>query len=156
MTAADTPGMKKKPGRPGILGCGSDGTIGHTLAAADGSYLGTFTSSSIPAFSGTSGYFPERGTLRARELSTMTARWSFAGDGHLVSEPLVIGARVFTASSTGHLYVLRANTGQVSHTFTLGAGFVAPDEHNSVPLTGMNAGDGLLLVPATDRLVAFR
>jgi outer membrane protein assembly factor BamB len=125
------------------------------LNAATGSDIGSYTNGPIPAFSGTSGFFLENGTLRERDLSTMRARWSFAGDGSLVSEPLVIDTRLFVASSSGRLYVLRPNTGHVRRTCRLGAPFTAPDEHNAGPLTGLNAGGGLLLVPATNRLVAF-
>ncbi|MDQ6797781.1 MAG: hypothetical protein M3011_07145 [Actinomycetota bacterium] len=38
----------------------------------------------------------------------------------------------------------------------VGAGILAPDEHNvSEPLTGLGAGQGLVVVPATDLLVAY-
>jgi outer membrane protein assembly factor BamB len=130
-------------------------TSADILDAATGSDTGSYTRGPIPAFSGTSGFFLENGTLRARDLSTMKAQWSFAADGTLVSEPLVMDSRVFVASSSGKLYVLRASTGHVRRTLNLGAPFTAPDEHNAGPLTGLNAGGGLLLVPATNRLVAF-
>jgi outer membrane protein assembly factor BamB len=132
-----------------------DNGDGVILRDAHGGQVGTFTSSAIPAFSGTHGYFLENGTLRARDLSTHTAEWSFAADGTLVSEPLVIDGRIFIASSSGSLYALWKRTGKVIRTFPLGASFLAPDEHNAVPLTGMNAGGGLLVVPASDHLVAF-
>lgn len=133
-----------------------DGGTGVVLHAASGGNAASFTSSVMPAFSGSSGYFLEHGTLRARDLGTRDALWSFAGDGTLVSAPIVINKRVFVASSSGKLYVLQTDTGRRRKTFSLGAPFVTPDEHNAVVLTDMNAGAGLLAVPASGRLVVFR
>lgn len=135
---------------------GRDGNTGVVLHAASGFEAFSFTSSTMPAFRGSTGYILEGRTLRARDLGTREARWSFAGDGTLVSAPIVINSRVFVASASGNLYVLRADNGRLRKTFDLGAPFIAPDEHNAVVLTDMNAGAGLLAVPATDRLVVFR
>ena len=68
----------------------------------------------------------------------------------------MINKRVFVASSSGKLYVLQTDDGRRRKTFSLGAPFVTPDEHNAVVLTDMNAGTGLLAVPASGRLVVFR
>ena len=132
-----------------------DGDAGVILTGHAGGQVGSFISRSVPAFRGSTGFFLEKSTLRARDLSTMDAAWSFAADGTLVSEPLVIDGRVFVASSSGRLWSLRRSSGRPIESFPLRAPFVAPDEHNSVPLSGMNAGEGLLLVPASGRLVAF-
>ena len=81
--------------------------------------------------------------------------WSFAGDGSLVSAPLVVGHEVYVMSSKGWLYALHPN-GRLAVSFPLGAPVPEPDESNVYTLTGMNAGDGLLAVAATGRLVVFR
>jgi outer membrane protein assembly factor BamB len=133
-----------------------DGYTGAVLHASSGGDAGSFTTSAMPAFSGSTGYFLEQGTLRARDLGTLHASWSFAGDGTLVSAPMVIDNRVFVASSSRKLFVLRADTGRLRKTMDLGAPFATPDEHNAVVLTDMNAGAGLLAVPASGRLVVFR
>jgi outer membrane protein assembly factor BamB len=133
-----------------------DGFQGHgvIIDASSGKDVGTFASSTIPAFNGTTGYFLESGTLQARDLSTMDARWSFSADRTLVSAPLVVGDQIYVASSNGALYQLSPE-GEVVASFHLGAPAVGPDEQNVPMLPGMNAGDGILAVSASNRLVVF-
>jgi outer membrane protein assembly factor BamB len=127
---------------------------GVIIDASSGKEFGAFTSSTIPAFSGTTGYFMESGTLRARDLSTMDERWSFSADRTLVSAPLVVGDQIYVASMLGALYELSLD-GDVVASFQLGAPAVEPDEHNVTMLPGMNAGHGILAVAASNRLVVF-
>jgi outer membrane protein assembly factor BamB len=60
--------------------------------------------------------------------------WSFAGDGALVTAPLVVNNYVFIGSSNGNLYALDGTSGAQLWTKNLGA--------------ALPAGDGLLIVPA--------
>ena len=133
-----------------------DGFQGHgvIIDASSGKDVGSFTSSTIPAFNGTTGYFMESGTLQARDLSTMDARWGFIGDRSLVSAPLVVGDQIYIASTNAMLYELSPD-GNVVASFHLGASALEPDEHNVSMLTGMNAGQGILAVAASNRLVVF-
>jgi hypothetical protein len=54
------------------------------------------------------------------------------------------------------LYALDLTDGAVAWSANVGAGIPAPDEQNvSQPLTGLAAGEGLLVVPAGNLLVAY-
>jgi outer membrane protein assembly factor BamB len=130
------------------------------LDAATGAEQGTFSSTTAPAFDGTRIFTSTSTitgtTLSAVDPSTQALLWSFAGDGSLNSAPLVVNGCVYEASGNGHLYALDASTGAVLDTRTLPAVVAAPDEQNvSQPLTGLGAGGGALLVPASTWLVAY-
>jgi hypothetical protein len=54
------------------------------------------------------------------------------------------------------IYGLSLAKGKVVWSASAGAGIPGPDEQNvSQPLTGLGAGQGLLVVPAGDQLVAY-
>jgi hypothetical protein len=54
------------------------------------------------------------------------------------------------------LYALDISNGSVAWSAQVGAGIPSPDEQNvSQPLTGLAAGEGLLVVPAGNVLVAY-
>jgi hypothetical protein len=54
------------------------------------------------------------------------------------------------------IYGLSISRGKVVWSANVGAGIPAPDEQNlSQPLTGLGAGQGLLVVPAGNELVAY-
>lgn len=145
------------------------GTGNLILDATTGAELGTFGSSllsqpaSMPASQGNSIWYLNAGSLVADDISNPAAPhqlWSFAGDGHLVTAPLMISAgsnrAVIEGSSTGMLYALNAQTGAVEWSANVGSSISAPDENNvASPLTGLSAGHGVLLVPAGNTLTAF-
>jgi outer membrane protein assembly factor BamB len=72
-----------------------------------------------------------------------------------VNTPIVVGSTVFVGSSSGMLYGLDLRRGQVVWSTNVGAGIPRPDEQNLSPLTGLGAGQGLLVVPAGNRLAAY-
>ena len=83
--------------------------------------------------------------------------WSFAGDGHLNTSPVVVNNNVFIGSSTGNLYGLNATTGTQVWLQNLGAAIPAGAGWSAFsPFTGLTAGDGLLMVPAGTSLTAFK
>jgi outer membrane protein assembly factor BamB len=132
------------------------------LAAQTGAQVGTFPITvpygytiPIPAFSGSMGYFFDSAQLRGVDLGTGTTVWSFAGDGRLSSAPLVVGGYVYIGSTSGNLYALNLATGALAGTINVGSGFAFPDEANALQLTGLSAGEGYLLAPAGNRLVAL-
>ena len=100
----------------------------------------------VPTLGSSMGYFLQFGTLDAIDLSSKAIRWTFAGDGGLSAPALLVNSYVFLASSTGKLYALDAASGARLWTTTLSSG---------VGLGSMNAGDGLLLVPVGNTLVAY-
>lgn len=125
------------------------------LDAATGAVVGTFTSSTAPAFAGNVGYYLQGSTLRAVDTATNQVLWSQAGDGGFASAPIVLGSEVAIGSSTGRIYVLDAQTGSVDWSADTGSPITAPDEQNARMLTGLAASGGQLFVPASHTLVAY-
>jgi len=95
------------------------------------------------------------GTLQGIDLSTLDVLWSFAGDGGLVTAPIVVGPVVFIGSSNGNLYAVEGRTGKQVWSVS-GSPINGPDEQNvSQPLTGLAAADRWLIVPAGTALSAY-
>jgi outer membrane protein assembly factor BamB len=129
------------------------------LDSNSGSLLGSFASSGpAPAVSSTTVYEQTSGTLSASGVTPGSpTAWSFTGDGTLSSAPLLGGADVFIAGTSGNVYALSAADGTVVWSANAGNGVPAPDEQNvAQPLTGLAESGGLLVVPAGSTLVAFR
>jgi hypothetical protein len=135
------------------------------LNAANGNLLGSFTAANFtalaPAVDQTTMFTLTNspGTLTAQDVATGVSRWTFAGDGQLDSAPIILstsaGEFVVEGSSAGMLYALNASTGAVVWSTSVGAAIPQPDEHNAVQLTGLTAGQGLLIVPAGNTISAF-
>jgi outer membrane protein assembly factor BamB len=128
-------------------GVGTGG--GVIVDASSGAAVGSYESSGPPAFNATTGYFLQGGTLSALS-SNNTILWSFTGDGALTTAPIVVNQAVIIGSSTGNVYALNAATGQQLWTINAGGALQAPNT-----LSGLAAGDGLLIVPAGNQVVAF-
>ncbi len=124
------------------------------LDAGTGNLLGTFQAGPAPAFVGKTGLFlTNAGTLQAAQ--GRRTLWTFSGDGGLDTAPIVVGATVYVGSSSGMLYGL-SSRGKVVWSANVGAAIPGPDEQNvSQPLTGLGAGQGLLVVPAGGHLTAY-
>lgn len=129
------------------------------LAAKTGAVNGTYAAASTspaPAFDGRQGYFVDKGVLQERYGPTLDTRWEFDGDGQISTAPIVVNGYVYVGSQTGQLWALNGATGQSVWSTDVGAPINGPDEHNvSQPLTGLGAGGGLVVVPATNLLVAY-
>jgi len=125
--------------------------------AATGAQTGTYTpSQTMPAFTTQTGFFMNAGSLNAYDLATNTLNWSFVGDGHLVSSPIVIDQVVFIGSSTGNVYALDATSGAQLWSNNAGAAIAVPNElYIFAPLAGFGAGEGYLVVPAGNVLSAW-
>lgn len=123
---------------------------GNTYDAETGAVLGAFNYSVLPAVSGTHAYTMFNSTLQSVTLSNSQINWSFAGDGLLVTAPIVVNNYVFIGSSSGNLYGLDAATGSLLWTQNLGAAIPYPNTGS-----GLSAGDGLLVVPAGNTVTAY-
>jgi len=135
-----------------------DFALNGVFDAASGTLLGTFAGGTAPAVAGGVAYQVAGGALSALDLSSFATRWSVSAG--FTSAPLVVPARhgsnVWVGSSTGTLSALDAATGKSVWSASVGAPVPAPDEQNvSQPLTGLAAGQGLLVVPAGTLLVAY-
>ena len=103
------------------------------------------------------GFFLNDYTLQAKDMATLpgSSLWSFTGDGGLDSAPLVVNGVVYVGSLSGMLYGLGEATGAVLWKTNVGAPINAPDDQNNWMTTGMAAGEGVLVVAAGNRLVAY-
>jgi outer membrane protein assembly factor BamB len=129
---------------------GNSNVGGAVVDASSGTIVGSYTATGEPAFSATAGYFLQSGTLNALTGSNNTILWSFTGDGLLTTSPIVVNQAVIIGSSSGNVYALNAATGQQLWTVNAG-GALQPGSNNS----GLAAGDGLLIVPAGNQVVAY-
>jgi outer membrane protein assembly factor BamB len=132
----------------------------YVFDATSGEIVDTFGSYTAPAFVDGTGLFLYDGALEARDAVSGSLLWTFQGDGELSSAPIVVksptGIHVYEGSSGGMLYALNIADGSVAWSGSVGAGVPGPDEQNvSQPLTGLAAGEGLLVVPAGNLLVAY-
>lgn len=130
---------------------------GNVYAAESGQVLGAFSASAPPAISTSTVFTLDNSTLQGIALSNNQILWSFAGDGTLVTSPIVVNNFVFVGGSSGNLYALDATTGAQLWTKNLGAAIAGPATGGSATqgATGLAAGDGLLIVPAGNSVNAF-
>lgn len=154
-----TPGCSGGGGRTAVYDAGKlyvrDGTEGFVFESDSGQLIDAFGASAAPAADDGEAYFVFRGALEARSASG-TLRWTFTPSEQLVSAPLLVDGYVYVGSIEGSLYVLRASDGLLLGEHALGGPVAHPDEHNvSRPLTGLGAGEGLLLVPHGTSLTAL-
>jgi outer membrane protein assembly factor BamB len=129
---------------------------GAVLETKFGAVTDRFSAGPAPAFSPHFGFFLNSRTLEGHSLDTGEVAWSFAGDGTLSAAPIVVSQFVYVGATSGELYALKRNTGKLVWSTNVGSGIPAPDEQNvSQPLTGLGAGEGILAIPAGNRLVAY-
>jgi outer membrane protein assembly factor BamB len=130
---------------------------GDVFNATTGKLMFSYVADNPPAIDTTMGYFLQSGTLVGLKLANDSAVWSFAGDGGLVTSPIVVDNYVFIGSSSGNLYALNGTTGgqvwqaNVGAAIPRGAGW-----GTGIQLSGLSAGNGLLVVPAGNSLSAYQ
>lgn len=134
---------------------------GSTVDAATGVVTGSMSGAIPQVFDTQTQYIiqlPGGGvgndTLQAIPLGATTPKWTFTGDGS-VCLALVVGKYVIAAAGSGKVYGLDADTGQqVWLTSDLGA---QPNLGGTtrLPLEGMTAGDGIVVIPVGTKLIAY-
>jgi outer membrane protein assembly factor BamB len=129
------------------------GYSGDVFAAGTGTATGTYSASVPAAFTASTGYFLQNGTLQGITLGTGSAAWSFVGDGQLIGAPIVVNQYVFIGSASGNLYAVDGGTGQQAWQATLPGAVVT--SNLSGQLAGLAAGDGLLVVPSGTSMTAY-
>jgi hypothetical protein len=138
-------------------------TTNTQFDAETGAKLDNFPGTFTPAVGAQLGYFVTEipSTLTAINNSTNATVWTFAGDGGLLTSPVVVNQTVFVGSISGNIYALDATTGTqlwvgtVPNGVGLGAGVHGAGGDYSVA-PALAAGDGLLVVPSGKSLVTFR
>jgi outer membrane protein assembly factor BamB len=136
---------------------------GNVFDAATGAVLGPLRADYAPAFGGGLGLFPDA-QLPGEQidfgygLTARTAdgrvRWRFRGDGYLDTAPLIVDRTVYVGSGGGRLYGVSLARGRVVWRADLGRPIPSSSEGGLI--SGMAAGEGILVVPAWRRLVAYR
>jgi len=133
---------------------------GLIFNAASGVQTGSFSApyyTVIPALNSQDMYLQNAGTLQAIDLTSHSMVWSFTGDGHLVSAPIIINTYVIIGSSLGNVYALDGATGAQIWSSNAGAPIAGPNEgYIFQPVTGFGAGEGYLVVPAGNILSAWQ
>ncbi|MGH2506135.1 MAG: PQQ-binding-like beta-propeller repeat protein, partial [Ktedonobacteraceae bacterium] len=124
---------------------------GDEFDAETGDFIGPFTADNPPAIAKGDGYFLQNGILYGINLSNKDILWSFAGDGDLVTSPIIVNQYVIVGSSSGNLYALDSATGQ--QVWNVNVGVTIPSGYG---FSGLSAGHGLLIVPAGDSVIAYR
>jgi outer membrane protein assembly factor BamB len=124
--------------------------LGLIFDAATGTQTGNFTATAIPAFSTTTGFFLNAGSLKGIDLSSHNVMWTFVGDGNLVSTPIEIDQVVIVGSSSGNVYAVDSATGSQIWSGSAGSGISGGEGQ-----TGFGAGEGYLIVPAGNVLTAW-
>jgi outer membrane protein assembly factor BamB len=126
------------------------------LDIATGAELGEFAGGPIPAFHDRRGFFLVGGTLQARDVDSGEIKWSFIGDGTLVTAPIVANGVVYVGGSSGNVYAVDETMGAMLWSNTVGVEIPAPTEFTPHPLNGLAVGSDSLLVPANHRLVCYQ
>ena len=135
------------------------------LDAATGNLIGSWAPQGsptplVPAVDSTTIYSLRQSTLTAQAVADGSVSWTFTGDGQLDTAPLVLstpsGEFVVEGSASGQLYALNASTGAVAWQADVGSPISASSEGGAAqPVSGLGAGQGLLVVPAGSTLSAY-
>jgi outer membrane protein assembly factor BamB/N-acetylneuraminic acid mutarotase len=128
-------------------------TNGVIFDANNGHVIGGFNSDTPPGFIGNLTLLPQGGTLVAVN-STGQPVWTFIGDHALRSAPVVVNQTIYIGSGSGLLYALNAS-GELIWSTQVGASIPTPEQFSETLVTGLGAGDGLLIVPTATTLVAY-
>jgi outer membrane protein assembly factor BamB len=129
-------------------------TSGLVFNAATGGLLGTFSSSTAPAFKDGRGFFVVDGRLEARNEATGALLWRHGNSG-MTSAPIVVNDSVFIGDNMGGVHRFDVASGDWQWSGNGGAPVSHPDEHNAWMLAGLAEGRGVVAVSATTRLTVF-
>lgn len=123
-----------------------------TLKASDGSYVGGLNSAFAPAFRSGTGFYTETNSLTAVQLSNGNTLWSVgppSGDSFSCS-PIVVNKIVYVGTAAG--YLLGYDVAKGTNVVSMNMGYVIS---GGGQYAGLGAGDGLLVVPASNQVIAL-
>jgi outer membrane protein assembly factor BamB len=123
------------------------------IDAATGALVGTFASTTAPAFDGGFMATQSSGTVAGWDASG-TRVWQSSGSDY-VTAPLIANGYVVVGRGNGTIDLLREQDGTVVWSGSAGSTINPVDEHDAVSLVGLTIGDGALAVPAGTRLSVF-
>jgi outer membrane protein assembly factor BamB len=131
-------------------------TDGVALFGSNGTFAGGFNSQYSPVFASSYAFLTEPFSLTAVKINNGSTLWTAvasAGENYSCS-PIVVNDVVYVGTSAGNLEAYSARTGKKLDSVSLGQS-VSCGEYFAAPLAGMSAGDGLLVVPTGNSLVAL-
>lgn len=135
-------------------GPANQGTI---LNSANGSVVGTFTTEGTPGFWQNSAVYLFTNMLVSYDISTGLPQWLALPDqgDAFICPPIGVNGVMYTATKQGRVYgYLSADGSKVFGKDTGGGTNYCWDDNE--PVIGLSAGEGLLLVPVTDQLFAYK
>jgi len=132
-------------------------TSGITINSADGTLAGSFNSDYSSAFWDNTAIYTQAEMLTAVDISTETTAWTApapAGENYSCA-PIIVNGVAYVGTTAGN--VLAYATGGGENVFSIALGqAISSYEYFSVPVAGMTAGNGLLVVPAGNQVVALQ
>lgn len=137
---------------------GSSGHDGDILNATSGAFVGTFDADFAPAIVSNTALFVQANGLNAVDTRTGNTLWTATpANGQTYSTPpIVVNGIVYVGTNAGYLMGYKAKTGANVVSMNMGYAISAP-ETGSVgsPESGLGAGQGILVVPASTHLIAL-
>jgi len=142
--------------KDGTLFGRNEGTL-NLFNAETGAAETQMASSLAPAVTTTAVIALNAGTLSSTRLSDRVQTWTFSGDGHLVTAPVVVNNTVFVGSSSGNVYGLDVGTG-AQIWMGVSATPISPDSETGGPMppSGPAAGEALLIFPTGNSIAAWQ
>jgi outer membrane protein assembly factor BamB len=137
----------------------SSGYNGAVFNAANGALLSSFNSNYAPAFAGSTGLYTSSNSLTAFNVTTNATLWTASpaeGDSYSTA-PVIVNSVAYVGTSQGNLIGYSLAKGKQVVSMPMGAPIQGNDyiESYGTPLSGLAAAEGLLLVPASNTLVAL-
>jgi outer membrane protein assembly factor BamB len=123
---------------------------GHVYDARDGRLVDSVPATQPIAARGNLALGIAYDRLHAYEFPTWRERWEFKAS-RFATAPLMVGRHAYVATRSGNLYALDVDTGQTAWSRYLSSEF----GYSERGAFGLSAGDGLLLVPTANQLIAF-
>ncbi|MGN6529266.1 MAG: outer membrane protein assembly factor BamB family protein [Burkholderiaceae bacterium] len=125
---------------------------GMTFDPETGAAGPSYTADAQPVIGAQYGYFIQNGVLKALSLADNSVQWSLTADSAFDGAPLLVNGYLFVPGSNGRLYAVDAATG--AQLWETSQGIVI--DHNAyMPVWGMAAGEGKLVVPAGNTLTVY-
>jgi outer membrane protein assembly factor BamB len=127
-------------------------TDGITLKASDGTLVGGFNSAFAPVFLKDTAFYTESASLTAVDLSNGKVLWTVApgsGDSYS-SSPIVVNGVIYVGTSAGYLLGYDVVSGSNPVSMNMGFPISGYGQY-----AGLGAGEGLLIVPASNQVIAL-
>ena len=136
----------------------SFGHNGVILKASDGTMVGTFDADFAPALGNKTAFYVQANLLTAVDAASGTTLWAKTpGNGNTYSTPpILVNGILYVGTNSGYLVGYRWKTGTRAVSMNMGYPISAPETgYVGAPESGLGAGQGILVVPASTHLIAL-